>query len=101
MKVLVEASAAYNQGAGIGRYSRNILQRLIPVAAADSFTLLRAPEDPGISRFDASHWPNATYKALPFSRRNADRLWFRLGAPLDARLFGGSADVVYSPDFTA
>jgi glycosyltransferase involved in cell wall biosynthesis len=101
MHVLVEASAAYNQGAGIGRYSRNILQRLIPLAADDRFTLLRAPEDQSVSRFDATHWPNAGLKTLPFNRRNADRVWFRLRLPLEARLFAGNADVVYSPDFTA
>lgn len=101
MRILVEASAAYNQGAGIGRYSRNILQRLIPLASADRFTLLRAPENQNISRFDVSPWQNAKLKTLPFSRRNADRLWFRLQAPVDARLFAGGADVVYSPDFTA
>ena len=101
MRILVEASAAYNQGAGIGRYSRNILQRLIPMASGDQFTLLRAPEDRSISRFDERSWPNARLRTVPFDRRNADRLWFRLRAPVDARLFGGSADVVYSPDFTA
>lgn len=101
MRVLVEASAAYNQGAGIGRYSRNILQRLIPLAQAHEFKLLRAPEDKTVSRFDALAWKNAHLKTLPFSRRNADRIWFRMRAPLDARLFAGGADVVYSPDFTA
>ena len=101
MRVLVEASAAYNQGAGIGRYSRNILHRLIPMAHEDEFTLLRAPEDSSRPKFDESPYPNATLKTLPFNRRNADRMWFRLRAPLDARLFAGNADVVYSPDFTA
>ena len=101
MRVLIEASAAYNQGAGIGRYSRNILRRLIPLAGGDQVTLLRAPEDAAISRFDVDPWPNARLRTLPFSRRNADRLWFRLKVPLDARFFAGSADVVYSPDFTA
>lgn len=101
MRVLVEASAAFNQGAGIGRYSRNILQRLFALATNDQFALLRAPEDKQIIRFDISDFPNATLKQLPFSRRNADRLWFRLRAPIDARLFAGNAQVVYSPDFTA
>ena len=101
MRVLVEASAAYNQGAGIGRYSRNILKRLIPLAAHDEFTLLRAPEDRSISRLDLEPWSNARLKTLSFNRRNADRLWFRLRAPLDARLFAGNTDVIYSPDFTA
>lgn len=101
MRVLVEASAAYNQGAGIGRYSRNILQRLISLKSGDEFTLLRAPEDRSVSRFDERGWPNARLRVLPFDRRNADRLWFRMRAPIDARLFAGGADVVYSPDFTA
>ena len=101
MRVLIEASAAYNQGAGIGRYSRNILQRLLPLATEDQFTLVRAPEDSSISRFDIDQWPNAKLRTLPFSRRNADRLWFRLRVPLDARILVGRADVVYSPDFTA
>lgn len=101
MRILVEASAAYNQGAGIGRYSRNILQRLIPLAQEDRFTLLRAPENRAVSRFDVGEWPNARLRTLPFNRRNADRLWFRLRAPIDARIFAGNADVVYSPDFTA
>lgn len=101
MRVLVEASSAYNQGAGIGRYSRNILKRLIPLAPNDQFALLRAPENPTISRFDVTPWQNGHLRTLPFSRRNADRLWFRLRAPIDARLFAGGADVVYSPDFTA
>lgn len=101
MRILVEASAACNQGAGIGRYSRNILQRLIPMASEDSFTLLRAPAVNEPSRFDVDPWPNARLRNVPFNRRNADRIWFRLGLPLDARVFGGAADVVYSPDFTA
>ena len=101
MRVLVEASAAYNQGAGIGRYSRNILHRLIPMASEDEFTLLRAPEDLSRPKFDESPYPNATLKTLPYNLRNADRIRFRLRAPLDARLFAGSADVEYSPDFTA
>lgn len=101
MRVLVEASAAYNQRAGIGRYSRNILQRLIPLAHAEQLRLIRAPEEASRSLFDITEWPNARLSTLPFNRRNADRVWFRLRAPIDARVFAGNADVVYSPDFTA
>ncbi|MCO5217068.1 MAG: glycosyltransferase family 4 protein [Thermomicrobiales bacterium] len=101
MRVLVEASAAFNQGAGIGLYSRNILQRLFAMGEEDRFALLRAPEDKSVTRFDVSRSPNAHLRTLPFSRRNADRLWFRLRAPLDGRIFGGRADCIYSPDFTA
>jgi glycosyltransferase involved in cell wall biosynthesis len=103
MKALVEASRAFNQGAGIGRYSRNILSRLIDSAPDDWWTLVNAPDVRGsvTNMFPVGSRPNVRVANLPFSRRNADRLWFRLGLPLDIRLFAGSADVMYSPDFTA
>jgi glycosyltransferase involved in cell wall biosynthesis len=103
MKTLVDASAAFNQRAGIGRYGRNILARLIRLGAEDSWTFVDAPEirrdDPGL--FPEAKGPNVRTVRLPLSRRNADRLWFRLGVPLDIRLLAGRADVVFSPDFTA
>lgn len=103
MKTLIEASAAYDQGAGIGRYSRNIISRLIATSGDDRWTLLRAPEQPRRrkSGHDMPLPRNARLVTLPLSRRNADRLWFRLKVPLDARILAGRADVVYSPDFTA
>lgn len=103
MRTLIEASAAFYQGAGIGRYSRNIITRLINQPGDDSWTLMRVPErwrhDPGYLARPASR--NVKVLTLPTTRRNADRLWFRLNVPLDARLLGARADVVYSPDFTA
>lgn len=102
MRTLIDASAAFDQGAGIGRYSRNIISRLVAGSTEDRWTLVRAPErigaDPG---FFATAGMNARVVTLPFTRRNADRIWFRLRLPVDARLFAGTANVVYSPDFTA
>jgi glycosyltransferase involved in cell wall biosynthesis len=102
MRTLVEASAVFDQGAGIGRYSRNIVSRLLDMGSDDQWTLMRAPAERGREPFfSPPHRRGVRVVTLPFSRRNADRLWFRLGVPLDARLFGVRADVVYSPDFTA
>lgn len=102
MKTLIEASAAFDQGAGIGRYARNIISRLLDSRGDDHWALVRAPED----RENAPYFHPVTSErvktvTLPFSRRNADRLWFRLRAPIDIRLFSGRADAIYSPDFTA
>ncbi len=103
MRTLIEASAAFDQGAGIGRYSRNIISRLLALPGDQRWTLLRAPEergnDPGY--FPTPRRPGVRSVTLPFNRRNADRIWHRLDVPLDARLFAGGADVLYSPDFTA
>lgn len=101
MKTLVEASAAFGQGAGIGRYARNIVTRLIS-ASDDEWALVRAPANRSeASFFDPVRSDRVKVVTLPFSRRNADRLWFRMRLPVDIRLFGGRGDVVYSPDFTA
>jgi len=102
LRTLIEASAAFNQGAGIGRYARNIISRLIDRDEGDSWTLVYAPDgdsDPSCS--STLLRPGVKAVRLPLSRRNADRLWFRLRVPLDVRLLAGGADVVYSPDFTA
>lgn len=102
MRTLVEASAVFDQGAGIGRYSRNIVSRLLGLGVDDHWTLMRAPaERGGGAYYTPPRGQGVRVVNLPFSRRNADRIWFRLGIPLDARLFAGGADVVYSPDFTA
>jgi glycosyltransferase involved in cell wall biosynthesis len=102
VKTLVEASAAFGQGAGIGRYARNIITRLVDASDDDDWVLVCAPlEKSTTSYFDPGRSGRVKVVTLPFSRRNADRLWFRLRAPIDIRLLGGRGDAVYSPDFTA
>ncbi|MGH2531580.1 MAG: glycosyltransferase family 4 protein [Thermomicrobiales bacterium] len=106
MRILVDDSAAFNQGAGIGRYARNI----IPAAAAHlpgaDFRLLYAPSQAGVPPFFddiVTRFPEGTkvsVRRLPFSRRRADQLWFRARLPLPARFFSGLVDIAYSPDFT-
>lgn len=103
MRALVEASAAFDQTAGIGRYSRNLLRRLPPLVPEWDWCLLHAPAPtraPGIP----SDWLadlNAEVVRVPMSRRRADQVWFRARLPLDAQLFAGRAGLLYSPDFTA
>ncbi len=98
IRVLVDASAAFDQRAGVGRYSRNILDRLIPSSPSMRWTLFHAP-GAGDPVWDA---PNgARMVRYPLSRRLVDRLGSRLGAPLPVRPFTFRQDVVYSPDFVA
>ncbi len=103
MRTLIEASAAFDQGAGIGRYSRNIIARLLALPGDQRWTLLRSPEERGSdpAYFAPPRRPGVRAVTVPFNRRNADRIWHRLDLPLDARLFAGGADILYSPDFTA
>jgi len=100
VRALVEASAAFTQYAGIGRYARNIISRLVTMDDADRWTLVTTRPDPDVPYAMESRG-RVRIVRLPFDRRNADRLWFRAKVPLDIRLFAGGGDVIYSPDFTA
>ena len=100
-RILVDASAAFDQHAGIGRYSRNILSRVLPKVADVDWTLFHAPANGGDtqSRWDAP--PGTRQITYPLSRRRFDQLGVRLGLPLPIRPFTGPQSLVYSPDFTA
>jgi len=100
-RILVDASAAFDQGAGIGRYSRNVLSRLMPAMPHAVWKLVYAPAGASSPAFALPGADLAAVTRLPFSRRRADQLWFRARAPLDVRVLAGRADIVYSPDFTA
>jgi glycosyltransferase involved in cell wall biosynthesis len=108
LRVLVDHSAAFHQGAGIGRYGRQV----VPAAAAElpraRWTLFHAPSRPHPPRFEvetlaafAGTGVGVRVRRAPLSRRRLDQLWFRARLPLPVQVFGGGADVVYSPDFTA
>ncbi len=106
MRVLVDDSAAFNQGAGIGRYARNILPAAARLMPESTFSLVYAPSESGPSPYQSDiveSFPNpgsVKVTRLPFGRRRADQLWFRARLPLNAQWFAGRADVAFSPDFT-
>lgn len=103
MRITVEASAAFGQGAGIGRYSRALLSRIVPLMPDAEWTLFRTRDTRNLPYLDANQWKGRRVRTVtaPFSRHRADQLWHRLRAPVDVRLMAGRTDVVYSPDFTA
>jgi glycosyltransferase involved in cell wall biosynthesis len=106
MRVIVDASAAVNQGAGIGRYARMLVPGLAKRLPEARMTALVAGDPDADSAVRANgmarlEQAGISVRTLPFDRRLADILWFRARLPMPAQLFGGRADVVYSPDFTA
>ena len=100
-RVLVDASAAFDQRAGVGRYARNIIERLVPAEPETAWTLFHAPERRGIARAGWDAPEAARIAQYPLGRRRFDQLAGRLGLPLPVRPLVGSQDVLYSPDFLA
>ena len=107
MRILVDHSAAVNQGAGIGRYARNLVPALMTAWSHPEYTLWYAPEGKSPPHFleaARSVMPpgaDVEWNAFRWSRRRADQLWFRARLPLPIQFFAGATDLVYSPDFTA
>jgi glycosyltransferase involved in cell wall biosynthesis len=106
MHIAIDASAALNQSAGIGRYARALIPALaygIPEAKISAIVASDPAADPVIRAIGQAALEDAGIgiRQLPFSRRRADQLWFRARAPLPIELATGKVDLVYSPDFTA
>jgi glycosyltransferase involved in cell wall biosynthesis len=105
-RLLIDASAGFNQGAGIGRYSRSLLRSALPSLHSEFDVRLWYASD---TRHGARFAPEAL-DAIPrplhghvkrsrWSRRRVDQL-ARLPIDVPTRLIAGSADLAYSPDFT-
>ncbi|CAN5622840.1 glycosyltransferase family 1 protein [soil metagenome] len=106
MRIVVDASAALNQGAGIGRYARVIIPAManeLPEFEVRAFVARDEKADPDVEALGKETFEAAgiEIRNLPFSRRQADIAWFRGRVPLPIELFAGKNGVVYSPDFTA
>lgn len=107
LRIAVDDSAAFNQGAGIGRYARHIVPELAKRLVDPEVTLWYAPSQPGEAPFAAPTQAafvgqrEPRLRRSPLSRRRMDQLWYRASVPLPFRVLAGRSDVVYSPDFTA
>ena len=107
MRIAVDYSAAFNQGAGIGRYARNLVPAATGRMQDTAFSLFYAPEPDVGARYaneatERFGTPGqVAIKRAPFDRRRADQIWFRARMPLPIEIWVGSNNLVYSPDFTA
>ncbi len=100
LKIGFDATAAVHQGAGIGRYARDLL------------AALAAREDDGLSFavVYCGHGSRAgglpqlprrfRVKSFPVSDRIINALWHRARIPLPVQVATGKIDLFHSPDFT-
>lgn len=108
MRIGIDYTAAVNQGAGIGRYTRQLVRALLSLDCRDEFVLLAAGGGkarqmqwniPG--QADASCLAARSLRLLnlPLSERVLTIVWHRLRLPLPVEFFSGKLDVFHSPDF--
>jgi glycosyltransferase involved in cell wall biosynthesis len=115
MRIGIDYTAAVRQGAGIGRYTRQLVHALVALDSKNQYVLLAAgggsggvPGSQGAERALGSGRGasgvaargNVHSVTLPVSDRAMATLWHRLRLPLPVELFCGALDLFHSPDFT-
>ena len=98
MRILIDYTAAIAQGAGIGRYTRSLVDGLARIDSEDRFTLFSAERPTNARGFPSA--PGFRTVTGPLNNRRMTILWHRLRLPLPIETFAGRADVLHAPDFS-
>lgn len=99
MRIVIDYTPAVHQRAGIGRYTRGLVQALARLDTANQYTLLVFGQ--AGAYFTPTRLPaNFKLRYVPISDRWATILWYRLNLPLPVDLFAGRADLFHGPSFT-
>jgi glycosyltransferase involved in cell wall biosynthesis len=98
MRIGVDYTSAATQGAGIGRYTRELMHALLALPADNRYSFFYASRN----RIDDSKIQNLKSKIhrLPFHDKWLMRIWHRLRIPIPVELIVGQVDLFHSPDFT-
>jgi glycosyltransferase involved in cell wall biosynthesis len=97
MRIGIDYTAAAHQGAGIGRYTRRLVNSLTLLDRSNEYRLFVAGAG---GPYQQSEWPsNVRLQVIPLSRRHLTRIWHRLRLPFPIQAFIGPVDLLYSPDF--
>ncbi len=106
MRIGIDYTAALWQGAGIGRYTRELMRALLARDASHRYVLFfaaggmdrRGPYADELRRLCRAH-PNVRPAPIPLSPRRLTQIWQRLRLPLPVELFTGPLDLLHAPDF--
>jgi glycosyltransferase involved in cell wall biosynthesis len=97
LRIGIDYTAAVRQGAGIGRYTRELVRVLAELDRDNDYALFAAT---GGQRLADRAWPtNFQMRSVPLSDRALAILWHRLRLPLWVELVTGAVDIFHSPDF--
>lgn len=105
MRIGIDYTSAVWQGAGIGRYTRELVRAVVAQGHAYEYVLFYAAcglteqhflKD--MHRLQAD-FPYVRAAPIPLSPRRLTQLWQRLRVPLPVEVFTGRLDVLHAPDF--
>ncbi len=105
MRIAIDYTAAARQGAGIGRYTRELITAVLAVGAPHHYVVMAAAAGLGerwereAARLRAAGGDRLTLRPLPLTDDWMARIWQRLRVPIPADWISGRVDLFYSPDF--
>lgn len=94
-RIAIDYTPAYEQGAGIGRYVRELIAALAALDTQTPYRLFVA----GAKNLPTPPAPNFTWKPSRISPRWFARLWHRAQIPLPVETFTGEVDLYHATDF--
>jgi hypothetical protein len=101
VRIGIDCTAAVAQRAGIGRFTRSLVDALVQVDSTNEYVLFYADPTRSVDLRIAATAPhhNVRERSIPVSDRTLTIIWHRLGLPLAVDLFTGPVDVFYSPNY--
>ncbi|KPL88391.1 glycosyltransferase family 4 protein [Ardenticatena maritima] len=100
MNIAIDYTAGLVQRAGVGRYTRGLVQALTADPQGDTYTLLYTRDaEPAAADVRPAFPEHVRWQRLPFTQRQAALLWQRVRLPLPGDRWAGDADIYHSPDF--
>ncbi len=99
MRIGIDYTAATHQQAGIGRYTRGLVEALAKLGSKHEYVLFVAGGKSLTPDFGFKMPDNFQVKRIPLSDRFLTIMWHRLRVPLPVDLFIGPVDVFHSPDY--
>jgi glycosyltransferase involved in cell wall biosynthesis len=106
MRIAIDYTAAARQGAGIGRYTRELITSVLAEDAAHDYVIMAAVAGLGerwqteAARLRANAGAGRlTLRPLPLTDDWIARIWQRIRVPIPAEWITGGVDLFYSPDF--
>lgn len=106
MRIAIDYTAAVWQGAGIGRYTRELVRQILTRGSQHTYCLFYAAY--GLDQAGALMAELAALRAafpairtvpIPLPPRRLAQLWHRLRVPVPVELFTGKIDILHAPDF--
>jgi glycosyltransferase involved in cell wall biosynthesis len=98
IKIGIDYTAAVHQSAGIGRYTREMVQALAaePTFSPHYYLFAAAAREGSLPPLPGE---NFTWRPTRLTERWLARLWYRLQLPLPVETWTGSLHLLHAPDF--